>query len=97
VSPVVDHAARMERAMLSLEGLSIGDAFGEQLLAEPATISARLRQRTVRAGPWPYTDDTVMAMSIVQTLQKHGRIDQDSLARRSRREPLATMMWLGER
>jgi hypothetical protein len=29
MSPPADHAARMERALLSLEGLSVGDAFGE--------------------------------------------------------------------
>jgi hypothetical protein len=49
VSPVADHAARMERATVSLEGLSVGDAFGEELRAEPPTISARRRQRTVLA------------------------------------------------
>ncbi len=34
------------------------------------------------APPWAYTDDTVMAMSIVETLQEHGGIHQDSLAAR---------------
>jgi ADP-ribosylglycohydrolase len=82
MSPSEDHEARMTRALGSLEGLSVGDAFGEQLLAEPASAVVRLQQRVVPPGPWAYTDDTVMAMSVVETLQHHGRIDQDSLAQR---------------
>jgi ADP-ribosylglycohydrolase len=77
-----DHDVRMQRALRSLEGLSVGDAFGEQLLAQPATILRRLQRREVMPGMWAYSDDTVMAMSIVETLQHHGRIDQDWLARR---------------
>jgi ADP-ribosylglycohydrolase len=55
----------MQRALRSPEGLSVGDAFGEQLLAQPATTLGRLERREVLGGMWPYTDDTVMAMSIV--------------------------------
>jgi ADP-ribosylglycohydrolase len=77
-----DHDARMQRALRSLEGLSVGDAFGEQLLAQPATILGRMQRREVMPGMWRYSDDTVMAMSIVETLHHHGRIDQDSLAGR---------------
>ena len=31
---------------------------------------------------WYYTDDTIMAMSVVETLEEHGRIEQDALAAR---------------
>ena len=82
MSTPADHDVRMQRALRSLEGLSVGDAFGEQLLAQPATILGRMQRREVMAGMWAYTDDTVMAMSIVETLHHHGRIDQDWLARR---------------
>ena len=76
-----DHAERVERAWLSLAGLSVGDAFGEKLfhLSRPARY---IRERVVAAGPWEVTDDTVMALSIVETLEACGRIDQDDLARR---------------
>jgi ADP-ribosylglycohydrolase len=60
----------------------VGDAFGEQFLRQPAGLFARLQRREVLDGPWPYTDDTVMAMSIVESLACHGGIDQDWLARR---------------
>jgi ADP-ribosylglycohydrolase len=77
-----DHGARIARALQSLEGLSVGDAFGEQVVADLAGAFTRLQQRAVLPGPWRYTDDTVMAISIVETLHEHGRIDQDALARR---------------
>ena len=32
------------------------------------------------SGPWRWTDDTHMALSIVETLKIHDRIDQDALA-----------------
>ena len=33
-------------------------------------------------GPWPYTDDTEMALAVVETLTEHGAVDQDVLAGR---------------
>ena len=64
----------------------MGDAFGEQLLAQPATSLKRMQLREVMPGMWPYSDDTVMAMSIVETLHHHGRIEQDGLAGRFARK-----------
>jgi ADP-ribosylglycohydrolase len=75
-----DYAERMARARLSLEGLSVGDAFGEWFFAPQALTF--LREREMPPKPWPYTDDTAMAMSIVEVLRRHGRIEQDELARR---------------
>jgi ADP-ribosylglycohydrolase len=69
-----------ERALLSLEGLALGDAFGESFFAPDAV--ERLERRELRDGPWRWTDDTAMALSIVETLAAHGRIDQDDLAAR---------------
>jgi ADP-ribosylglycohydrolase len=86
MDPPVAHDVRMQRALRSLEGLSVGDAFGEQLVAQPATMLRRMQRRELLPGMWPYSDDTVMAMSIVETLQHHGRIDQDWLARRFARK-----------
>lgn len=75
-----DHAERMERAHTSLAGLSVGDAFGERFfwVHDLRDISVR----RLPAAPWHYTDDTAMALSIVETLDQHGRIDCDALARR---------------
>lgn len=88
-----DIIARMlERARQSLEGLSVGDAFGERFFAiKGAFLDDVLRERAMPEPPWRYTDDTVMAMSIYEVLAVHGRIDQDALAaaftRRYRAEP----------
>jgi ADP-ribosylglycohydrolase len=62
-----------DRMWLSLDGLSVGDAFGERFMGPPADSPFR---------SWPYTDDTEMAISIVEVLQEKGAIDQDLLASR---------------
>ena len=73
-----DHAARLARARLSLEGLSVGDAFGEWFFAPQAPVFFQTRQMPPK--PWRYTDDTAMAISILEVLQRFGYIDQDALA-----------------
>ncbi len=68
----------IEKALLSLEGLSVGDAFGELFFSLPDSV---FETRKLPSGPWPWTDDTHMALSVVEVLKNHGRIDQDVLAR----------------
>jgi ADP-ribosylglycohydrolase len=86
-----DHAARVERMKLSLDGLGLGDALGEMLCYQSHTAVERLARNDLPKGPWFHTDDTEMAISITCTLKSHGRIDQDALAkrfaRRFEREP----------
>ena len=65
----------------SLAGLSVGDAFGERFFGLPDVMVERIRRREVPHGPWAWTDDTAMALSIVEVLEAHGRIDGDALAR----------------
>lgn len=69
----------LDRALLSLDGLSLGDAFGESFFVEDAT--QRVRDRRLGEGPWRWTDDTAMALCIVETLAARGVLDQDHLAR----------------
>jgi len=69
-----------ESAHLSLLGLSVGDAFGEKFFAPPDVTSRVLAERIPAPGPWPVTDDTIMAISIVENLEQHGCIQQDDLA-----------------
>jgi ADP-ribosylglycohydrolase len=69
----------IDRALLSLEGLSVGDAFGELFFSASLSLIATHK---LPPGPWPWTDDTHMALSVVEVLKNHGRIDQDALARR---------------
>jgi len=74
----------IDRARLALEGLSTGDAFGEQLLhAGPRARARALTNRTApEARMWKWTDDTAMALSIVETLAERGAIDPELLAKK---------------
>lgn len=77
------HLERLARARRSLEGLSIGDAFGERFFVDPVIIETRLRSRAIeRPGPWRWTDDTAMALAIVDALVEHGGVEESVLARR---------------
>lgn len=68
----------LAKAKLSLEGLSMGDAFGELFFSiSPDTASFS----DLPQGPWKWTDDTHMALSIVEILKQYGHIEQDALAR----------------
>jgi ADP-ribosylglycohydrolase len=86
-----DHSERMKRTLLSLDGLSIGDGFGETFFTSPDVIERRLELRDPPEPIWTVTDDTVMALSIVRCLKRHGCIVQDALAdafaEEYRREP----------
>jgi ADP-ribosylglycohydrolase len=86
----VNHTERLERARLSLEGLAIGDAFGE-MLAYNCRLARQRVEKGLPAGPWFHTDDTEMALSIFEVLKYKGRIDPDELAmrfaERFRRDP----------
>jgi len=70
---------RVAAAKLALDGLSIGDAFGQQFF-DHATWMHYLPQRRAPEGTWYWTDDTEMAISIERVLREHGHIDQDALA-----------------
>lgn len=87
-----DHAERMERAQLALEGLSVGDSFGERFFhAHPADVLRMLAMRQAPPPPWRYTDDTAMALGLTEVLDRSGGVDQDLLslifARNYTREP----------
>ena len=75
-----DHVERLARARLSLEGLSFGDAFCSQFFVG-RTYDHHFAARSTPPGPWMYTDDTVMALSVYESLARNGAIDQYELAR----------------
>ncbi|MEW6730371.1 MAG: ADP-ribosylglycohydrolase family protein [Acidobacteriota bacterium] len=76
----VDNDVRLSRAKLSLEGLSIGDAFGERFFVHPDLLENLIAQRAIPTPPWRFTDDTMMAMSIFSILRQYNGIVQDWLA-----------------
>lgn len=69
--------ADLVRARQSLQGLSVGDAFGELFLSGWGSTPS---EGSLPEGPWPWTDDTHMALSIVEILERFGCIEQDALA-----------------
>lgn len=69
-----------ERARLSLDGLSVGDAFGECFFGDTAAAVERIRARQLPPPPWRYTDDTEMALSLARHLEQTGSVEQDTLA-----------------
>ena len=71
----------IERARCSLEGLSVGDAFGETFFVNPDVVEGLIEERALAARTWTYTDDTLMAMSVFSVLRQRGFIDQPTLAR----------------
>jgi hypothetical protein len=60
IAPDLDYARR------SLEGLSVGDAFGNRFMW------LEHQSRSLPPGPWSWTDDTHMALSIVEVLETFG-------------------------
>ena len=84
-----DSLVDLPRARQSLDGLSVGDAFGQRMFALPWIGQ---RRPALPPGPWSWTDDTHMALSVFEMLDCFGGIDQDALAlafvRRFAAEPL---------
>jgi ADP-ribosylglycohydrolase len=75
-------ATALDRARLALDGLSVGDAFGERFFGQPAIVVSRIEQRALPGAPWFWTDDTAMALSVLDELQASAGIDSSSLAQR---------------
>ena len=78
---MIDLRNRIDHAKLALDGLSVGDAFGQQFFAKGMREWC-LASKEPPPGRWAITDDTEMAISIFETLSIHQKIDQDALARR---------------
>ncbi|MFF2186135.1 ADP-ribosylglycohydrolase family protein [Streptomyces sp. NPDC058155] len=80
-APVAPSAAAARR---SLEGLALGDAFGERwfpLFRDRSRAYAEIRARVTPSEPrWHWTDDTAMALAVQRVLDQGGFIDQDRLA-----------------
>lgn len=70
---------RSTLARRSLSGTSIGDAFGDSFFGETSSILQHISERTIPESHWEFTDDTVMAIAILEQMENHGQIDQDSL------------------
>lgn len=80
MSAVPDRAA----ARRSLEGLALGDAFGERwfpLFREPRQAYNEVRARRMpEESEWHWTDDTAMALGVFRVLDEFGEMRQTELA-----------------
>lgn len=65
-----------KRTLHSLDGLSVGDAYGEHFVWHGGISPGA----PLPPPPWRWTDDTHMALSIVEVLLTRGEIDGDALA-----------------
>src|SRR5262245_42563211 len=75
--PMVNRPA----AVAAMRGLALGAAFGKTWFFRPAEVlETALMQRWLKDGPWSWTDDTAMALSVLRILDRHGHVDQDALA-----------------
>jgi ADP-ribosylglycohydrolase len=78
------HEERLRRARISLEGLSVGDAFGDRFfgLGSQAIMESLEKRIPAYEKPWwRYTDDTNMSLSIYENLRLYSEVQQDELAR----------------
>ena len=75
-----DHRDRLALVRLALDGLSVGDAYGELFFRDPHRHHLTDDAPYQPPGPWEYTDDTEMALGIAEVLVRRGRVDQDDLA-----------------
>ena len=71
---------RRESARHALDGLSVGDAFGQGFFVNPAMVDGLIAERALPPPPWRWTDDTEMALSVVAILRRYGAVNQDRLA-----------------
>ncbi|WP_133911287.1 ADP-ribosylglycohydrolase family protein [Streptomyces sp. NBC_00582] len=66
----------------SLEGLVLGDAFGDGWFLRAGEDAEGLwAAREVRPAPWLWTDDSAMALVLCAHVAKHGEVREDELAR----------------
>ena len=81
--PTLPEPDAPRRARLSLEGLALGDAFGERFFVGDDSKAAELIEaRQLPDGLWRWTDDTALAIPIVRELQHKGYVDPRRVAQR---------------
>ncbi|MGW6022700.1 ADP-ribosylglycohydrolase family protein [Streptomyces sp. NPDC055099] len=84
MTSVTSASADRAAARRSLEGLALGDAFGERwfpLFRAPRVAYTQIRARQMPEEPrWHWTDDTAMALGVQRVLDQYGEIRPTELA-----------------
>ena len=71
-----------QHAHASLDGLVMGDAFGDGWFTRSDEDAEELwAARELRPAPWLWTDDSAMAFVLFAHLMTHGEVQPDALAR----------------
>ncbi|MFI1047027.1 ADP-ribosylglycohydrolase family protein [Streptomyces griseoruber] len=74
-------ATRLGLMTRSLEGLVLGDAFGDGWFLRSAQDAEGLwAARDLRPAPWLWTDDSAMSFVLCAHLSEHGEVREDDLA-----------------
>ena len=84
-STVASHEERIALSREVLEGLAIGDAFGEACSYSYDRVRDKLSDDISGLGSLRYTDDTEMASAVLEVLIRLRGIDEDVLAWQFRR------------
>lgn len=84
---MTNNKEKVKRARISLEGLNVGDCFGETFFVGFAgfkdmasSIEELVEKRELAITDWFWTDDSQMAFSIFKNLETFGEIEQYALA-----------------
>ncbi len=72
----------LDRSLLTLDGVSLGDSFGQTFFDAEAVATERISTRTLPDATWYLTDDSIMASAVHSTLASRGSIDQYELISR---------------
>ena len=75
----MNHKQRLDLAYQSLQGISIGDAFGDSFFGDRDQILTYINAKDVPPTRWEFTDDTVMAIAVFEQLESYEEIRQDRL------------------
>lgn len=65
----LDSKNRIKYAKRALDGIALGDCFGQSFFMPDETARERIKKREIVDEPWHFTDDTVMAIGIYRVLK----------------------------
>ncbi len=78
----MNNLQRIQLAQKALNGVAIGDAFGDSFFGDADSIAQNIYERNIPQTLWEFTDDTVMSLAVLEELESNGTIDQNSLMQR---------------
>lgn len=74
-----DQSENLKLAAEIIEGVALGDAFGESYSYYAYDVRNRAREDLL-LGTWRFTDDTIMSLGVLECLARFREVNQDVLA-----------------